>query len=101
MYKYHHSCLLVCLLLLSFPVTAQTIITGSVTDTSTEKPIPYATIFFKNNVEGTASNEKGVFSLTVTSLMYSHTSQLQSFHKRFLSRSHYPDRSGSAECFPI
>ncbi len=48
--------------------SAQYVIIGTVTDASTEEPIPFANIFFKSKTTGTATDFDGNFKLTVYSL---------------------------------
>lgn len=57
------------LLLTSFPLTAQQV-SGTVTDSLTGAPIPFATVYFDGTTIGETTNEEGRFTLTATSLRF-------------------------------
>lgn len=60
--------LLVFVLLFSFPpVFAQSLVSGTVTDATTGKPVEAATVKIKSTGAGTSTNKDGVFSLKASS----------------------------------
>lgn len=57
----------VMLILTTLNLSAQTIVTGKVTDAETKSPLPYASIRIKEKALGVVTNEQGDFTLTLNS----------------------------------
>src|SRR5690606_12968715 len=55
----------VMLILATLNLSAQTIVTGKVTDAETKSPLPYASIRIKEKALGVVTNEQGDFTLTL------------------------------------
>ena len=47
---------------MSFPLQAQYVVQGVVTDSLTREPLPYTSVYLKGTTEGGMTNDKGQFS---------------------------------------
>ena len=46
---------------MSFPLQAQYVVQGVVTDSLTREPLPYTSVYLKGTTEGGMTDDKGVF----------------------------------------